>query len=93
MDLQFINQLKDSCSYILLTLCVINTLLLYLLQTFSLFMKKDTLFKANISQRQHLELAGSVRLSQQGALGSIKPRADPLVAELFVSLCIAQCTS
>lgn len=60
---------------------------------FSLFMEKNTLFKANISQRQHLELAGSGRLLQQGALGSIKPRADPLVAELFVSLGVAQRTS
>lgn len=56
-------------------------------------MEKDTLFKANISQRQHMEPAGSVRLLQQGALGGIKPRADPLVAELFVSLGVAQCTS
>lgn len=53
MDLQFINQLKDSCSYILLNVCVINALLLYLLWTFSCLWRrthcsKQTFLRGNI---------------------------------------------
>lgn len=50
MDLQFINQLKDSCSYILLDLCVINTLLLYLLQTFSVYGEGHTVQSKHFSE-------------------------------------------